>query len=570
MTRRRRSRTAFVALVAYLALAVLLLHRTWSDPADRIVAKGDYESFIWFIKWVHFALVDGHNPFITNWLNYPGGVNLMWNPASTLPGLLAAPVTHVFGPIVALNVWATLGFAVSAWTAFLACRRYVRRRGAAFCAGLLYGFSPYMVAHGYGHLNLILVFIPPLVLLTLDEILVRRRFNPYLSGGLLGLLAGCQLLTWTEVLATTALCAVVGVGVLAVVNRSELKDYVKLHAHHVARAALAAIGVFAVIAAWPLYEMFYGPQVPHETLHANGVYVNDLLNFVIPTEVQLFTADRGLEVTRRFTGNAAEWNGYVGLPLLLLLTYQAVRAWRDKTVRVFALTGLAIAILSTDPTVHYQGEAASLLSELPLVKHLLPARLMVIGYLCLGIVLARFIDETWNRPARARWVAMGAVVVSFVALLPKPYPSVDLGVPAFFRGDDVRRIPEGSAALVAPVPAPYWPPDAEVWQAVSHMRFRLAAEVYSFVPDPNSGKALSFAPATAITTGMLEVQQGKQPEVTPSLRMHAVNEIREWGIRTVIVGPMPYQGAMVAYFRNLLGREPELRSGVYVWWDVTA
>ena len=40
----------------------------------------------------------------------------------------------------------TLADGLSAWSAYLAIHRYVPSHGAAACGGLVYGFSPAMVA----------------------------------------------------------------------------------------------------------------------------------------------------------------------------------------------------------------------------------------------------------------------------------------------------------------------------------------------------------------------------------------------------------------------------------------
>ena len=40
-----------------------------------------------------------------------------------------------------------------------------------------------------------------------------------------------------------------------------------------------------------------------------------------------------------------------------------------------------------------------------------------------------------------------------------------------------------------------------------------------------------------------------------------------WRIGSVVVGPMPNQAAMVWFLTDLLGREPEVAEGVYLWRD---
>ena len=65
---------------------------------------------------------------------------------------------------------------------FFVLRRYTTWIPAAFIGGLLYGFSPYMVGQGEGHIFLMLAPVPPVMFLLLDEILVRQSARWWLMG----------------------------------------------------------------------------------------------------------------------------------------------------------------------------------------------------------------------------------------------------------------------------------------------------------------------------------------------------------------------------------------------------
>ena len=57
--------------------------------------------------------------------------------------------------------------------------------------GLIYGFSPAIRVQSH-HLHMSLAFLVPLMLLALDELLVRQRRSPWLVGTGLGLMAGAH------------------------------------------------------------------------------------------------------------------------------------------------------------------------------------------------------------------------------------------------------------------------------------------------------------------------------------------------------------------------------------------
>src|SRR5215472_18975384 len=319
--------------LTYLGLAFAYFHAAWQDPGHLVIGgASDPEQTIWTLGWPLHALAAGHNPWLTDFLDYPAGVNLMWTPTPIAPALLLSPVVLAWGPVVAYDLLMTLGPALSAWSAAAAIHRLVPNGGAAFLGGLLYGFSPYVLAQELGHLGFVMAWLPPLVLLLLHELLVRRRWPAPLTGALLGLVAALQLYTSAEMLATTALVALVGVLVLLGVARSARLP-VRPALAALARGGGAAVATGALLGAPGLLTMFLGPQVVHGVIQPPDTYVTDLANLVVPDQLELVAPGPLVSLTRSFTGLEVEWDGYVGLPLLALLVATAVRWWARPVVR---------------------------------------------------------------------------------------------------------------------------------------------------------------------------------------------------------------------------------------------
>jgi hypothetical protein len=57
------------------------------------------------------------------------------------------------------------------------------------------------------------------------------------------------------------------------------------------------------------------------------------------------------------------------------------------------------------------------------------------------------------------------------------------------------------------------------------------------------------------------------PLLTGPRRRALARDFVRWRVGSVVVGPMPNQAAMVAFMTDLLGSEPRLVEGVYVWRD---
>ena len=75
-----------------------------------------------------------------------------------------------------------------------------------------------------------------------------------------------------------------------------------------------------MILAYPTWLQFFGPD--HLALlgpvHGTDTYVTDVANFVVPTATQLISPQGAISVSSNFSGNASEWDAYLGIPLVLL------------------------------------------------------------------------------------------------------------------------------------------------------------------------------------------------------------------------------------------------------------
>src|SRR5690349_4200197 len=184
---RLRLTTPVALLPVYGLLALGLFAATWAHPFANVIGDGpDPPVFIWYLRWVPFAIGHGLNPLFTSYLDFPDGINLMWQTSVPLLGLLLAPITLTLGPIFAYNLLMTASMALAAWCAFLAFRRHVEHPWAAGLGGLLFGFSPYMLAQSLGHPHVGVVFICPLMLIAFEEAVLRQHRSPWRLGAVIG------------------------------------------------------------------------------------------------------------------------------------------------------------------------------------------------------------------------------------------------------------------------------------------------------------------------------------------------------------------------------------------------
>ncbi|MBI3746431.1 MAG: hypothetical protein HY264_07925 [Chloroflexi bacterium] len=569
MTSPSPHRAALAALLAYVGGALLLCVAVWGAPTTSWVGRCcDPEQSIWFLGWTPYALGHGLDPLFTTTIGAPAGVNLMWNafvPALGIAGWLPA---QLGGPIFAYNTLVVAGNALSGWTAFLALRRYAGRGLGPFVGGAVYAFSPYLASHAELHLNLLHVWVPPLFLLVLDELLVRRRQPAWRMGIALGLLSVVQLFISEEIFATSVIAAGILVAVIAVSHRPEMLAGLR----RLAIALSTAAATFLVLAGVPLAVQFLGPQRLQARVQDSGLFSTDLLNLFLPTPYQLIAPAAATDISSRFSGLYHEATAYLGLPLLVLLVVVAIERWHDRPVRVATITGFILLVLSLGPHLTLGAEPTSIplpwlpFTSLPILEHVLPGRLTLFVWLAVAGVVAMTVEEARSR-GRAGLPRLFGVAVALAVILPTPLGRSSVDIPPFFTRWPAQAIPAGDTVLIAPLPGNGTEASAMLWAAAAGYGIKMA-DAYAFMPLAD-GRTSAGPPSTALTDAMRTIQRdGVSILAAGNLRAQLAADLRAGGIRHVIVGPMPARDAMVAFFTNLFGRPPEDVEGVAIWRDV--
>jgi hypothetical protein len=576
----RHGPTALIVAV-YTGIAFLAYSGAWLAHPMRLVlaggALGDPGQHTWFLSITASALTHGRNPFVTTWANYPYGVNLVANTGLQLLGAVMTPLTLTAGPVVSFNLVMTLAFATSATAAYAMVRRWTSWPPAAFAGGLLYGFSPYMVGQGGGHADLVFVPLPPLMLLVIDEILVRQRGSAWRWGSVLGLLAMAQFFISAEILLTTALMAAIGLALLMATNRAAIATHAPFAIVALATATVIMVGFVA----YPLWIGLDGPQHFHGPIQrAAQQYRGDLLGPILPTENQLLTPSWLAGIGDYLGGGTVENGSYLGLPLLATLVLATVILWRSRLVRLAALLAGAAFVLSLGAWLTVGGSPSEashsglplpedLLRRLPLFVNIQPDRLSLYVVLFAALIFGVFLDhlhQAW--PRHQLLLPLAASLACLVPLIPDwPYATQSAAIPSYFTSPAVRAIPAGSVALVYPWPD-YDHSQAMVWQASSGMRFKMPGG-YFLLALPRTHQASYDGPPSVTEYVLNALYLGQTPARRARLRQEILSELRSWRVQTVIDAPAGKDpDDAIAFFTWLLGRAPVMSHGVAVWYGV--
>ncbi|MHB8464385.1 MAG: hypothetical protein ACYDH6_02085 [Acidimicrobiales bacterium] len=553
-------------LIGDLALAVALFGNAWAHPsAVTIGRRTDAPYTVWAMAWVARALSHGLSPLITHALSWPGGVNLMTNATVAGLGIVLAPVTWLWGPLVAFDVAATAAFALTAWSAQLVLRRArLASWPAAAVGGLVGAFGPLSLAQQSGaHLHVTAAFLIPPLFLGLGRVVSGTARHPGRWGIAIGALAAAQLLVGEELLAIAAIVAAVAVVVVAALRYP-------VAWRPLAQASAVAATVFMLLATWPLWVQFAGSAHISGPIQHGSHYPNDLTGFITPNEHMWLT---GGWVAKSFS---SEGGIYLGIPLVIVAVVTAVWRRADLVVKVVGITAGIVAVLSFGDHLAVVGRSTGipmpwiLVGHLPLLESLIPVRVGIILDLAAGALLAVALDGAAARRRRGRHfahrrpsvrralapVALG--VVCLLPLMPKlPFPSSRWDVPAFFRSPT--GIPDNALVVLAPYPEVIRP-EVEIWLAAAGDRWRSAGGAY-FVPDAAGNVTIGgTAPLAAVVENRIaKGGHSNQPE-----RDGVRAELRRDNVAAVIVGPGPRRDAVLAFWTSVLG-PPRVTGGVAVF-----
>jgi hypothetical protein len=606
-----RWRNVLLGGSCYLILSFVLWWHVWSTHPTSSVLCGcsDTSQFVWFLDWPAYALSHGLSPFFSTAVFYPQGVNLLSVTSVLAVGIPLAPVTWIFGPVATLNVALLLSPVLSGAAMFILLRRWVTWDPAAFIGGLLYGFSPLIVTSlYYSHLNLAISPIPPLVVACLDEIVIRQRRRPILTGVLLGLLVTLQFFLSTELVVIMALAATFALVLLIAYAALRRPGAIRQHVHCAVVGLASAAVVTVVLLAYPAWFALAGPAHVSGLVWIDpGQYVSHLTNYLLPHQALPLGWQYG------FDGLLISGQ-YLGIGLVVVLVGGLVVWRRDLKLWLFALVGLASMALSV-------GALNPIFGSLPLLENVLPDRFDQVLYLSAAIMLGIVVDHSYatarqwytaarqgaGHPAaalaaesergvdpgaprrahtrRAGWAgALAGLAVAVVALVPialylsqnAPIPvQSSLQVPSWFR-TDARHLGPKQVLLVLPDSLYVLSPLA--WQVADGMG-------YSIVDQAGSTGTGAVEPAGLTVLGIATappfadfVYSKAALTITPSKIAAVRSALHQWGVTMVVIpdqrglarlAQLGSVSATAALVTAATGQRPDYRDGAWVWSDVT-
>lgn len=548
-----------VALV-FLAFAAWLGHGLWPDPAIRELALNPEDQILieWFLA-VDTRILLGEHGLITDRLNAPDGINLVANAASPTLGLLLAPITLTLGAPVSFAVLTIGNLAGTATAWYLLFSRTLRvHRAAAMTGGALGGFAPALVSHSNSHWHMAAMWLVPAIVWSLVRLARAAEADDHrritTSGLWLAGLVVVQYFLGAEVLYLAAVTLILVAIPYALLRRAWARRVLPGFA-----AGLAiATGLATAALAYPLWMQFAGPGSVPDGPFSAYYFSADLASWPAFSPLTALGTETG---AAHLTTGAAEYNTFLGWPLLLVAA--ACVVWlRDRPLVVAAAIAAGImAVLSLGPELvvnEYRTDFPlpyRFLVDRPVVDGALPQRYGIAVVPLFATLLALALDRARRLPGQIRLAVPVAAALALLPLLPTPLPTANRPpVPAFISDGHWRDCVEPGGVLV-PVPLPT-PQDPETmrWAAAANAEFALP-EGFFIGPYGRNGRASVGTYRQPTSQLLAEVADaGQPPQLLPEHRTQAERDLAFWGAECVVLSPgHRYEEQLRLVLEELLG-----------------
>jgi len=472
-------------LGAALASILLAIVVTWPlvlHPTDRLIGHpgNDNWNHAWGYWWVGQELAAGRFPAHTNLLAWPEGGTLYF--IDTVQAALSMPIQMLFGAAAAFNMVIVVGFAVSAFGAWLLARRISGDSWAAGVALVLYGAAPHLMGQAYNGISeTVCAGWLPLTLWGLVRLIDRPVWTRALALGCFAAL--CALTSWYY-----GLMAAMG-GTVLLVWQAAVQPYATRWRSLVPMLLLA--GAVAAVLVSPLLLSFRSsldaadalvtrdPEFVRRSLMDHNI--TDLIAFFRPSQTPspdlfaLYGEQLVIIITIGWTGIA-----------LAALAWFATR--RIRELAPWAWMGLVFFVFSLGPYLNVGGEYLqvgggkvplpflALFEALPLfdrISH--PFRFVVGVSLAISVSAAVGLRHAWRNTRRPTHVAIVAGIAVLFGLeitvgspAQLPVPTASAHIPAIY--EEMASDPVPGAVLDLPMTAPNLERAVYSWYQTVHGR----------------------------------------------------------------------------------------------------
>ncbi len=367
--------------------------------------EGDAYLFTWNIDTYWSEILQLHNPFYTNRIFYPLGVNLIFHTYEPLVSILG--IFFISRLVLYLNLLVIISLVIAALSAFILAKYLTKNIIPAFLAGLIYGFSPVMIAYiesQHYYFNYAAGFLP----------LGAWCFFKFIDTQKTRYLAGILITFWLN-LFTEYYTTILYILLISILTFSKFLGTMKYD-----RSPLSTLKQFIYSNIKTTILFFCIPllflilllksyfQIPTQTSNFSAVYHRthniNLIGLITPSEYNpfLITTRKWFLETFHFQPAWDTPSYFIGYGIFILAIIGLILNLRDNRIKILSLFGLVSTLLAFGTSVKIGNyEILSLrftllywLNIIPILRFILvPMRLIIGTQLIVAVLIAKLISK---------------------------------------------------------------------------------------------------------------------------------------------------------------------------------
>lgn len=447
-------RQHLLLISGYLLLAVLLTWPTVTHLPTHLPGDGgDDPAIAWNLWWLKYSLLnEPQNPFFSEAMFYPLGINLAFYTLTVLNGLNSLPLLLNFGVVAASNLHMWFSFALSGYSTFLLLRYWLSTlqldpavRQHSFAAAALGGLFVAAAANRLFYLSLGQFNIASTHWIALCWLFFLKMHHQPRNPRWVGLTALFLVFqAWTELTYASFLIIAMALAWVYWLLSDRRRSVLRLPfvAATAGLVSLFALGISPILAAMLPDLLAEGDFFVVDSGFADA-FSADLAGFFVPTMLHPWFGNWVQQ-----TGIANIDKGqhiYLGLVLMGLAAVGGLRYGRQRGVALWLVLVFSFAYLSLGPMVVFNGQPTGLpgifgwLQQIPFINgNRYPSRFSVMLILSLAAPAALGVSWLLGRLIATRIIIHRVLLAGLAALfliehLAIPLPQSDMRVPPAYQ-----------------------------------------------------------------------------------------------------------------------------------------
>lgn len=435
-----RGRINVYIFIIYVVLTIVFTYPV-AFVEDKIPGiGGDSYWYLWDLWSYKTAVLNFSNPYYTEYIFYPTGVNLAFSAVTPFNAILSIPLQLIFGLILSYNILWLFSFIFAGYGTYLLVKYMTSDVRAAFISGLIFMFSPYHFAHGMSHLNLVAIeWIPFYVLYLFKTVNDSGKRNAVYAAFFLLLVALSEYYYLIYIVTFTVMFIIYCV----------LADK-EIWKKQVAQKLLTMIILFGLSFfpfSYPLLKELATSQSNYMYIGGFVEYSADFLGFFIPAQFHPVLGSYTTSIYDNFAGGMTGYTVFIGYTVLFLTLFTVYKV-RTKEIKFWASSAMIFFILALGPKLHINGKLLdyislpySIIMNIPIISIArVPSRWDVMVMLSMAVIVGYGLAHILNKMKGIYFGKISkkdVVIIVFVCIilfeyLSIPYPMTSAKVPEFY------------------------------------------------------------------------------------------------------------------------------------------